>query len=88
MSILDHIKYYWNLHPAGEAEVKSHMSDRQVFFDERDRQTELLYPNLDGDYRFERSRGKPTLELGCRMGYNAKRLSQNGARLVVVDQMP
>ena len=85
MSILDHIKSYWNLHPAGEAEVKSYMSDREAFFSERDRQTELLYPTLDSDYRFDRSRGKSTLELGCGMGYNAQRLAQNGARLVVID---
>ena len=84
MSILDHIKSYWNLHPAGEAEVKSHLSDREAFFSERDRQTELLYPTLDSDYRFDRSRGKSTLELGCGMGYNAQRLAQNGARLVVI----
>lgn len=85
MSLINKIKNYWNLHPAGENEVLSLQSDRLAFFDERDRQTKLLYPNLDNDYDFAKSNGKVTLELGCGMGYNAQRIAQNGASLVVVD---
>lgn len=88
MPTLEEIQTYWQAHPAGEAEVASLAADRRVFFDERDRQTRLLYPNLDADYGFARAQEKLTLELGCGMGYNAQRLAQNGARLIVMDLAP
>lgn len=82
------VEHYWQTHPAGEAEVSHLAADRQAFFDERDRQTHLLYPYLDEDYGFDLAAGKLTLELGCGMGYNAQRLAQCGARLVVLDLAP
>jgi SAM-dependent methyltransferase len=85
MPTLEEVQTYWQAHPAGEAEVACLASDRRDFFDERDRQTSLLYPNLDADYGFARAQGKRTLELGCGMGYNAQRLAQCGARLIVMD---
>lgn len=85
MPTLEEVQTYWQDHPAGEAEVARLAADRHDFFDERDRQTRLLYPNLDADYGFARAHGKRTLELGCGMGYNAQRLAQHGARLIVMD---
>lgn len=79
------VQTYWQAHPAGEAEVAHLIADRRRFFDERDRQTRLLYPNLDFDYGFARSQDKLTLEVGCGMGYNAQRLVQHGAHLIVMD---
>ena len=85
MPTLEEVQRYWRDHPAGEAEVARLAAERHDFFDERDRQTQLLYPNLDADYGFARAQGKRTLELGCGMGYNAQRLAQYGARLIVMD---
>lgn len=82
------VQAYWNSNPAGFAEVKHLAADRRAFFDERDRQTRLLYPYLDEDYGFARAQGRLTLELGCGMGHNAQRLAQHGARLVVMDLAP
>lgn len=82
------VQEYWNANPAGYAEVKQLESDRRAFFDERDRQTRLLYPNLDEHYGFARIRGKRALELGCGMGFNAQRLAECGARLTVMDLAP
>ncbi len=79
------VRTYWQAYPAGEREVAHLAADRLGFFDERDRQTRLLYPNLDADYGFARAQGKFTLEVGCGMGYNAQRLAQLGARLIVMD---
>ncbi len=79
------VQTYWNANPAGYAEVKPLENDRIAFFDERDRQTRLLYPHLDSQYGFARATGKRTLELGCGMGFNAQRLAQLGARLTVID---
>lgn len=77
-----------NTNPAGYAEVKHLQADRLAFFDERDRQTQQLYPRLDDEYEFARAKNKLTLELGCGMGYNAQRLAQNGARPIVMDLAP
>lgn len=85
---LDSVQNYWNTHPAGYAEVEHLEADRLAFFDERDRQTRLLYPRLDEQYGFARASGKRTLELGCGMGFNAQRLAQCGARLVAMDLAP
>ena len=85
---LDTVQSYWNQNPAGYAEVKNLQQDRLAFFDERDRQTQQLYPRLDDEYEFARAKNKLTLELGCGMGYNAQRLAQNGARLIVMDLAP
>ncbi len=85
---LDTVQSYWNQNPAGYAEVKHLQQDRLAFFDERDRQTQQLYPRLDDEYEFARAKNKLTLELGCGMGYNAQRLAQNGARLIVMDLAP
>jgi len=88
MPSLTEVKDYWNTHPAGYAEVKHLQQDRLAFFDERDRQTQQLYPHLDDEYEFARAKNKLTLELGCGLGYNAQRLAQHGARLVVMDLAP
>ena len=85
MPTIHEVRTYWQAHPAGEAEVAHLAADRRDFFNERDRQTRLLYPNLDADYDFALAQGKCTLELGCGMGYNAQRLAQHGARLIVMD---
>lgn len=82
------VQSYWNSNPAGYAEVKALEKDRLAFFDERDRQTRLLYPRLDTQYGFGRAGGKRTLELGCGMGFNAQRLARRGARLTVIDLAP
>ena len=82
------VQDYWNANPAGYAEVKSLEQDRRAFFDERDRQTRLLYPQLDAQYGFARAQGKRTLELGCGMGFNAQRLAECGAHLTVMDLAP
>ncbi len=82
---LDDVQDYWNRHPAGAAEVAHLKADRIAYFDERDRQTALLYPTLDEDYEFHRTKGRRTLELGCGMGYNAQCLARAGANLVVMD---
>ena len=88
MHSITEVKDYWNTHPAGYAEVKHLQQNRLAFFDERDRQTQQLYPRLDDEYEFARAKNKLTLELGCGMGYNAQRLAQHGARLVVMDLAP
>jgi SAM-dependent methyltransferase len=85
---LAEVQHYWNANPAGYAEVKQFEHDRRAFFNERDRQTQLLYPNLDVHYGFTRAKGKHTLELGCGMGFNAQRLAECGARLVAIDLAP
>jgi len=85
---LSDVEDYWQAHLAGEAEVAHLAADKQAFFDERDRQTQLLYPTLDEDYGFARAAGKLTLEVGCGMGYNAQRLAQWDAKLVVLDLAP
>ncbi len=82
---LTDVQNYWNANPAGYAEVKQLEQDRRAFFDERDRQTRLLYPQLDWQYGFARADGKRTLEVGCGMGFNAQRLAECGARLTVMD---
>ncbi|MEK7275888.1 MAG: class I SAM-dependent methyltransferase, partial [Chloroflexota bacterium] len=82
---LDAVKNYWDANPAGYAEVKHLEADRRAFFDERDRQTRLLYPHLDDQYGFARARDKRALEVGCGMGYNAQRLAQFGARVTAID---
>ena len=85
MPTIRQVQTYWQAHPAGEAEVTHLATDRRGFFEERDRQTRLLYPSLDADYGFARAQGKRTLEVGCGMGYNAQRLAQQGACLIVMD---
>lgn len=85
---LQDVQAYWDKHPAGFDEVKHLQSDRTAFFDERDRQTRGLYPNLDEQYRFAEAGGKTTLEVGCGMGFNAQRLAQCGAVLTAVDLAP
>lgn len=82
---LSDVEKYWQEHPAGEHEVAYLSEDQRRFFNERDRQTMSLYPTLDEDYGFARADGKLTLESGCGMGYNAQRLAQCGARLLVLD---
>lgn len=82
------VQGYWNAWPAGLAEVAHLAADRRAFFDERDRQTRLLYPRLDEQYGFARARHRRTLEVGCGMGYNAQRLAEYGARLTAVDLAP
>ncbi len=82
---LDDVQDYWNRHPAGAAEVEHLRADRIAYFDERDRQTSLLYPHLNADYEFSRTKDRRTLELGCGMGYNAQCLAQAGANLVAMD---
>lgn len=82
------VQTYWDANPAGYAEVKHLENDRRAFFDERDRQTCLLYPHLDSQYGFALAQGKRTLELGCGMGYNAQRLAESGARLTLIDLAP
>ena len=82
---LSDVENYWQINLAGEAEVAYLAANRKEFFDERDRQTRLLYPNLDENYGFAQAAGKLTLEVGCGMGYNSQRLAQSGARLVVLD---
>jgi SAM-dependent methyltransferase len=85
---LAEVQDYWDANPAGQAEVQHLAYDRLSFFDERDRQTQCLYPHLDQHYGFARARGRLTLELGCGMGYNAQRLAACGARLVAMDLAP
>jgi SAM-dependent methyltransferase len=85
---LHSVQEYWNRNPAGFEEVKHLHADRIAFFDERDYQTQTLYPKLDTEYNFARARDKLTLELGCGMGYNAQRLAQYGARLIAMDLAP
>jgi len=82
------VQGYWNRHPAGAAEVEHLVAERLAYFDERDRQTRLLYPNLDKDYQFTRAKNKLALEVGCGMGYNAQRLAECGAELIVLDLAP
>lgn len=85
---LNDVQDYWNRHPAGAAEVAHLRADRIKYFDERDRQTSLLYPTLAEDYEFDRTNGRRTLELGCGMGYNAQCLGRAGANLTVMDLAP
>ncbi len=82
------VQEYWNSHPAGAAEVEHLVAEGLAYFNERDRQTRRLYPNLDEDYEFTRAEHKLTLEVGCGMGYNAQRLAEYGAELIVLDLAP
>jgi SAM-dependent methyltransferase len=61
---LAEVQNYLDTNPAGFAEVKHLQADRIAFFDERDRQTQTLYPHLDDEYGFTRAKNKLTLELG------------------------
>ncbi|MBU2468679.1 MAG: class I SAM-dependent methyltransferase [Proteobacteria bacterium] len=82
---INKVKKYWEAFPAGYGELVDLADDPKKFLEERDRQTNLLSPDIEEKYRMDLAKGKVTLDLGCGQGYNAQKLVTNGAKLTAVD---